>query len=100
MVIHTLLEGGIHSAIILAFRECVGDDLVNKWGAQFRKIAGAKVDETVLFSWITYKSRAHRDRVNKKVMEDPRLAKMMDPANMPFDMSRMAWAGFKPIVEA
>jgi hypothetical protein len=50
--------------------------------------------------WITYKSKADQKRIMKKVMEDPRLAKMMDPANMPFDMKRMAWAGFKPIVEA
>jgi len=54
----------------------------------------------VVFSWIIYKSKADAKRIMKKVMADPRLAKSMDPANMPFDMSRMAWAGFKPIVEA
>jgi len=62
--------------------------------------ARAKPGEVVVFSWITYKSKADQKRIMKKVMEDPRLSKMMDPANMPFDMSRMAWVGFKPIVEA
>src|SRR5262245_12557814 len=54
------------------YRECIGDDLKNDWGAQFPKIAGAKADETVVFSWITYKSRKHRDQVNKKIMSDER----------------------------
>ena len=53
-----------------------------------------------MFSWIIYKSKADAKRIMKKVMADPRIAKAMDPTNMPFDMSRMAWAGFKPIVEA
>ncbi len=82
----------------LDYRECVGDDLVNKWGAQFRKIAGAKVDETVLFSWITYKSRKHRDAVNKKVMADERLRGMMDESQAIFDCKRMAYGGFTTIV--
>ena len=55
--------------------------------------------ETVLFSWIVYKSRQHRDRVNAKVMSDPRLAEMMDPKTMPFDAKRMFWGGFKTLVE-
>jgi hypothetical protein len=55
--------------------------------------------ETVVFSWIVYKSRAHRDRVNRKVMKDPRLAKMMDPKSMPFDLKRMAYGGFSIIVD-
>jgi len=59
-----------------------------------------KPGEVVVFSWITYKSKSDQKRIMKKVMADPRLAKMMDPTNMPFDMSRMAWAGFKPIVQA
>ena len=63
-------------------------------------MAGTKPGETVVFSWITYKSKAERNRIMKKVMADPRLAKMMDPKKMPFDMSRMGWGGFKPIVEA
>jgi uncharacterized protein YbaA (DUF1428 family) len=57
-----------------------------------------KPNETVVFSWISYKSRAHRDRVNAKVMKDPRLAKMMDPKAMPFDAKRMIYGGFKTLV--
>jgi len=59
-----------------------------------------KPAETVVFSWIVFKSRAHRDRVNAKVMKDPRLAKMMDPKAMPFDGKRMLWGGFKVLVDA
>jgi uncharacterized protein YbaA (DUF1428 family) len=58
-----------------------------------------KSGETVVFSWITYKSRAHRDRVNAKVMTDPRLAKMMDPEAMPFDGKRLIYGGFKIMVD-
>jgi uncharacterized protein YbaA (DUF1428 family) len=83
----------------LEYRECAGDDLRVKWGALFPRIARAKSGETVLFSWIVYKSRAHRDRVNGKVMKDPRLASMMDPKSMPFDMKRMAYGGFKVLVD-
>ena len=53
-----------------------------------------------MFSWIVYKSRAHRDRVNAKVMKDPRLTSMMDPKSMPFDMKRMSYGGFKVLVDA
>lgn len=80
----------------LDYRECVGDDLKNDWGANFPVIAGAKEGETVAFSWITYKSRKHRDEVNAKVMADPRLK--CDPENMPFDCKRMAYGGFKTLV--
>jgi uncharacterized protein YbaA (DUF1428 family) len=66
----------------------------------FTKLAKCKAGETVMFSWITYKSRAHRDRVNAKVMSDPRLEKMMDPKTMPFDCKRMIYGGFKVLVEA
>ena len=59
-----------------------------------------KPDETVVFSWIVYKSRAQRDRVNAKVMKDPRMAPMMDPKAMPFDGKRMFWGGFKVFVVA
>ena len=59
-----------------------------------------KPGETVVFSWIVFKSRAHRDRVNAKVMKDPRLAKMMDPKAMPFDGKRMFWGGFNVLVDA
>jgi uncharacterized protein YbaA (DUF1428 family) len=58
-----------------------------------------KPDETVVFSWIVFKSRAHRDRVNKKVMEDPRLADMMKSKSMPFDSKRMIYGGFKTLVQ-
>jgi len=54
----------------------------------------------VVFSWIVFKSRAHRDRVNAKVMKDPRIAKMMDPTSMPFDHKRMLYGGFKIMVDA
>jgi uncharacterized protein YbaA (DUF1428 family) len=82
----------------LDYRECVGDDLANEWGAQFPKLAGAKADETVIFSWITYKSRKHRDQVNKKVMADERLKKMVNESAKIFDSKRMAYGGFKTIV--
>ena len=82
----------------LEYRECVGDDL--KSGAiTFLKLARTKPGETVFFSWIVYKSRAHRDRVMAKVMKDPRLAEMMDPKSMPFDFKRMAYGGFKVAVD-
>jgi uncharacterized protein YbaA (DUF1428 family) len=84
----------------LEYIEAAGDDLKAKWATLFPKMAKAKPGETVVFSYIVYKSRAHRDRVNKKVMKDPRLAKMMDPKSMPFDMKRMAYGGFKVFVDA
>jgi len=82
----------------LEFRECVGDDLNVKMGLPFPRGIKIKPAETVVFSWIVYKSRADRDRVNAKVMKDPRLAKM--PKEMPFDTKRMLYGGFKTIVEA
>ena len=82
----------------LEFRECVGDDLKVKMAASFPRTIKTKAGETVLFSWIVFKSRAHRDSVNAKVMKDPRLAKMMDASAMPFDSKRMAYGGFKIIV--
>jgi uncharacterized protein YbaA (DUF1428 family) len=82
----------------LEFRECVGDDLNVKMGLPFPRGIKTKPGETVVFSWITYKSRAHRDSVNAKVMKDPRFAKM--PKTMPFDVKRMLYGGFKTIVEA
>ncbi len=81
----------------LEFRECAGDDLAAK--SRFRKMARLKPGETVLFSWVVYTSRAHRDRVNAKVMKDPRIARMMT-ADMPFDVKRMASGGFKVLVDA
>jgi uncharacterized protein YbaA (DUF1428 family) len=76
-----------------------GDDLNVKGLVPFPRRIKPKPGETVVFSWIVFKSRAHRDRVNAKVMKDPRLAKMMDPKAMPFDVKRMVYGGFKTIVE-
>jgi uncharacterized protein YbaA (DUF1428 family) len=82
----------------LEFRECVGDDLNVKMGLPFPRGIKTKPGEAVVFSWIIYKSRAHRDRVNVKVIKDPRFAKL--PKTMPFDVKRMLYGGFKTIVEA
>jgi len=84
----------------LEVRECVGDDLNVKMGVPFSRSVKLKGGETVVFSWIVFKSRAHRDRVNAKVMKDPRIAKMMDPTSMPFDHKRMLYGGFKIMVDA
>lgn len=84
----------------LQYVEAVGDDLNIKMGVPFPRLAKTKSGETVIFSWIVYKSRAHRDRVIRKVMADPRLKPMMDPKAMPFDMKRMSMGGFKSIVDA
>ncbi len=82
----------------LEYNECVADDVKpGKW-TSFPQAVKLKSDEVVVFSYITYKSRAHRDRAVAKVMKDPRLAKMMNPKAMPFDGKRMIWGGFKPIV--
>lgn len=86
-----------HGAV--EYLECVGDDLNVKWGVPFPRRVRAKRGETVFFSFIVYKSRAHRDRVNAKVMKDPRLASMMDMKSMPFDMKRMLYGGFKVLVD-
>ena len=83
----------------LEYRECVGDDLSAKMGMPFARAVKLKRGETVVFSWIVFKSRAHRDRVNAKVMKDPRIARMMKLEPMPFDDKRMAYGGFKVIVE-
>jgi uncharacterized protein YbaA (DUF1428 family) len=83
----------------LEYRECAGDDLRVKWGVSFPRRFKAKPGETVVFAWIVFKSRAHRDRVNAKVMKDPRMAPMMDKP-MPFDIKRMVYGGFKVLVDA
>jgi uncharacterized protein YbaA (DUF1428 family) len=86
-----------HGAI--EFRECVADDVkVGKW-TSFPRSVKLKRGETVMFSYIVYKSRADRDRVLAKVMKDKRLAKMMDGKAMPFDAKRMIYGGFKSIVD-
>jgi uncharacterized protein YbaA (DUF1428 family) len=68
-------------------------------GIAFPKRAGAKKGETVVFSWIVYRSRAHRDRVNKQVMGDARLTAMCKKMRMPFDMNRMSYGGFEVLVD-
>lgn len=82
----------------IEYRECAGDDLNVKGVLPFGRLTKAKPSETVVFSWIVYRSRAHRDSVNRKVMKDPRIQRMMK-AKMPFDPKRMAYGGFKVIVE-
>lgn len=84
----------------LRFRECRCEDFKVQFGVPFPKLAKTKAGETVFFSWIEFKSRKHRDAVNKKVMSDPRLNTMMEGKKMPFDPSRMAYGGFEVAVEA
>ena len=83
----------------LDFVECVADDVKVGKITSFPQSVKLKAGETVVFSWITYKSRAHRDSVNKKVMADPRLKDMMDPKALPFDGKRMIYGGFKLLVQ-
>lgn len=83
----------------LQFWECVGDDVKPGNVTSFPQSVQLKDDETVVFSWILYDSREHRDSVNAKVMEDPRMKEMMDSKSMPFDGMRMFWGGFKTLVE-
>ncbi|HEY4204465.1 MAG TPA: DUF1428 domain-containing protein [Xanthobacteraceae bacterium] len=84
----------------LDYRECVAEDVKVGKLTSFPRSVKMKPNETVVFSWITYKSRAHRDKVNAKVMKDPRLASMMDAKAMPFDGKRMIYGGFDVIVTA
>ncbi|HYH97061.1 DUF1428 domain-containing protein [Hyalangium sp.] len=83
----------------LEYIECVGDDVKPGKLTSFPQSVKLKADETVVFSWIVYKSRAHRDRINKKVMKDPRMTAMMDPKSNPFDSKRMIYGGFKTLLE-
>jgi uncharacterized protein YbaA (DUF1428 family) len=83
----------------LEYVECVGDDVKVGKLTSFPRAVKLKRGEIPVFSWIVYKSRAERDRVNAKVMKDPRMAPMMDPKKLPFDGKRMFWGGFKTIVE-
>jgi len=84
----------------LEYRECVGDDLTVKMGVPFPRTAKVKTGETVVFSWIVYKSRADRDRINAKVMKHKGIIEMMEGKTMPFDVKRMAYGGFKVRVDA
>ncbi len=84
----------------LDYKECAGDDLNVKFGVPFTRQMKTNASETVVFSFIVFKSRAHRDSVNKKVMADKRIATMCDPKDMPFDVKRMCYGGFKVLVDA
>ena len=81
----------------LDYKECIGDDLQSKWGMPFPKLVKLKPGETAVFSYIVFKSRAHRDRVNAKVMKE--MEQTGPPKEMPFDMKRMVYGGFKTLVE-
>jgi len=83
----------------LQYWECAADDVKPGKLTSFPQSVQLKDDETVMFSWILYSSREQRDRINAKVMEDPRMKDMMDPKSMPFDGKRMFFGGFKTIVE-
>ncbi|BCT91436.1 hypothetical protein LYSHEL_04600 [Lysobacter helvus] len=83
----------------LEYMECVADDVKPGKLTSFPQAVKLKPGEVVVFSWILYKSRAARDRINAKVMADPRLAQFMDPKSLPFDGKRMFFGGFKPIVQ-
>jgi uncharacterized protein YbaA (DUF1428 family) len=83
----------------LEFRECVADDVKKGKWTSFPRSVKLKSNETVFFSWIVYKSRAHRDSINKKVMKDKRIAGMF-MKSMPFDLKRMIYGGFKVMVDA
>lgn len=80
------------------YRECVGDELASKWGVPFTKLLKTKPSETVAFSWIVFKSKAHRNKVNAAVMKDPRIANSMNMKTMPFDPKKMCYGGFKTLV--
>ena len=83
----------------LDYKECLGDDLNIKFCKPFTKGIRSKAGETIVFAYIVYKSRAHRDKVNAAVMKDPRISEMCDPKNVPFDCKRMLYGGFNVIVE-
>jgi len=84
----------------LEYIEGVADDVKPGKYTSFPQSVKLKPNETVVFAYVVYKSRAHRDSVNKKVMKDPRLKSMCDPKNLPFDGKRMFWGGFKVLVDA
>lgn len=83
----------------LSFVECIADDVPYGEVTSFPRAVQQKDGETVVFSWITYKSREARDEINKKVMADPRMKDQMDMSKMPFDGKRMIYGGFRPVVE-
>jgi uncharacterized protein YbaA (DUF1428 family) len=84
----------------LDYWECVGDDLTSPGMVSFSQLAGAGPDETVIFAWVVFESREHRDRANEKIMADPRLQEMIDKDKPLFDYQRMAYGGFRELVHA
>lgn len=82
----------------LDYRECVGEDLKVSFGLPFPQGLKLKAGETVVFAYIAFRNRAHRDRVNARVMKDPELTAGMDPAKTPFDCARMLYGGFETLV--
>ncbi len=83
----------------LSYYESVADDMISQGAVTFPQLANTLENETVVFSWIAYESREHRDAVNAKVMADPRMKEMMDVDSCPFDCKRMAYGGFQTIVK-
>ncbi|CAN1725119.1 DUF1428 domain-containing protein YbaA [Hyphomicrobium sp. 1Nfss2.1] len=83
----------------LEFRECVADDVQVGKRTSFPRSVKLKPDEVVIFSYIVFRNRAARDKVNKKVLEDPRLAEMMSGKDAPFDLKRMIYGGFETLVD-
>ena len=82
----------------LSYYECIADDF-GKYGMGFKKMCKLKAGETAVFAYVVYKSKAHRNTVFKKVMNDPRVQNSMEGDDMPFDGMRMYWGGFKPVVK-
>ena len=83
----------------LEYRECIADDLTAEGMTSFAKRTAVKAGETVVFSWVVYRSKSDRNRVIAKVMADPRLSEMMDPGKSPFNVKRMSYGGFKLLVD-
>ncbi len=83
----------------LEYRECIAEDVKPGKLTSFPQSVNLEDGETVIFSWIVYESRAHRDEVNEKVMKDPRMAEFMNSASMPFDGKRMIYGGFEMVVD-
>lgn len=81
------------------YRECIGDDLDVKGIVSFRRLLRLKPSETAIFSWITYRSKAERKKINARVMKDPRIVRMIEDTDSPFDMRRMTYGGFRTIVD-
>jgi uncharacterized protein YbaA (DUF1428 family) len=83
----------------LEYWECIGDDLEVQNMVSFKKAAGAGEGDTVVFSWIVYESRDHRDKVNAAVMADPRIKEICEQGSEPFDCKRMVYGGFRKLVQ-